>query len=211
MFERILFLLMIFSNDATADNCQKWFEKSKVQLGKGCILDCVSSPVDMISFQCHDQCNQLCKSSGAEDWIFQLSDLYPGLTGEERALAAKEPIKMLSAYKLTWAAEKMCLKIYSKSRTNDESDACRHFIWAAYLYKEFGNEFGTQVLNAHEQDPDEPANERAMDLANNRLGMLTGEQLVKNNKFNEESVLNSFKDNLKKGNLIVIKSPQGIK
>ncbi len=48
--------------------------------------------------------------------------------------------------------------------------------------------------------------EKAMDLANNRLGIIEGENLGKKSDFSEESLLNSFDENLKRGNLITIQT-----
>ena len=76
------------------------------------------------------------------------------------------------AYKLSWDAENICHKLYRQSRTNDESDTCHHFVWASLLYKEFGTDLSTQVLNAHKKDAEQPVQEKSMDLANNRLGFL---------------------------------------
>ena len=44
-----------------------------------------------------------------------------------------------------------------------------------------------------------------MDLANNRLGQLSAQLLIKKNNFNDQEVLKSFKENWKKGNLIILR------
>ena len=112
---------------------------------------------------------------------------------------------MLSAYRLTWKAEKLCRFLFKKSRTNDVSDACRHFIWATLLYKKFGSEFSRKVLDAHEKDREQPLTERAMDLANNRLGLSVAAELSEKGKLNDKTILQSFQINLHKGNLIILK------
>lgn len=112
---------------------------------------------------------------------------------------------MFKSYKLGWTAEKLCSQLFKESSTNDESDACRHFIWSALLYKEYGLDFSTTVLNAHEQDLRQPTQEKAMDLANNRLGQLSAQSLIKKNRFNDQEVLKSFKENWKKENLIILR------
>ena len=188
--------------------CEDWFEKTKLKPGKDCLIKCASANVDMDTFVCSSICDELCKSSKKEKFLFQLSDLYPGLTNEEKAFCTKEPVKMMEAYRLSWNAEKICGKLFPSSQTNDESDACRHYVWAALFYKEFGLEFSSKVLNAHEQDPKQPESEKAMDLANNRLGLLTAEQLVRDGKFNEENILSTFKENLKNGRLIILRKSQ---
>lgn len=42
-----------------------------------------------------------------------------------------------------------------------------------------------------------------MDLANNRLGLLTSEKLIAAKKLSDESIMAEFETALKKGNLIV--------
>ncbi len=190
----------------TADaNCKKWFEHAKLSPIKDCLVKCAVLRVDLATFMCPSSCDELCNSSQAESWIFQLSDLYPGLTYQERALAAQHPLKILRAYQLSWKTEELCLTLYPTSKTNDESDACRHFVWASLLYQEFGPSFSSQILAAHEEDPEQPDREKAMDLANNRLGQLSTSQLVKAKQFSESALLASFEENLKRGKLITIK------
>ena len=195
---------LLFSSDVYSDECLNWFKKAKLEHGSDCLMECVVTPVSMNSFHCTSRCDELCNSTVKEKYLFKLSDLYPGLTDEERALVAKEPQKMLLAYKMAWKAEELCLRLFPSSRTNDESDACRHFVWAALLYKEFGIELSTKILDAHEQDPKQPEIEKSMDVANNRLGQLSAELLIKNTKFNDSQVLESFEENLKKNRLIII-------
>ena len=146
----ITFLLVLYiitpNAIASKNECEEWFQKGGVTKGKNCLLNCTSAMVDMSTFHCPNMCNMLCSSPSKESFIFQLSNIYPGLTAEERALSAKYPSKMLTAYKLSWKAEKLCSSLFISSQTNDASDACRHFIWAALLYKKYGIDFSTQVL-----------------------------------------------------------------
>lgn len=205
---RIIFnlvsILLILNSLCFGISCEEWFKNLNILLDSQCIIKCTSSLTGLGTSYCPKLCPNLCKSTFNKKFIFKISDLYPGLTESEKALASNDPVKTLKAYELSFKAESLCLKLYSKSKSNDESDACRHFIWAGLLYKEFGLEFGSQVLNAHEQDPKEPDNERSMDLANNRLGLICTEKLVNSNKFNDESLIDSFKEQLKLRNLIII-------
>ena len=82
------------------------------------------------------------------------------------------------------------------------SDACRHFIWSALLYKEFGSKLSVEILNAHEKNLNQASQEKAMDLANNRLGLIEAQNLK---KINDESILKSFQKNLKSKNFIILK------
>ncbi len=184
--------------------CKKWFENEGIKQGESCLVECGMAKTDMGTFQCPNQCPSLCKTSEAKKLIFNVSYYY-GLTPAERALAAKYPKKMLLAYKLSREAEDLCSNLFSASITNDESDACRHFIWAALLYKKFGFKFSQQILDAHEQDNRQPSEEKSMDLANNRLGLVTAGDLLKKNKLNKKALLEAFKKNLKQGSFIILK------
>ena len=158
----------------------------------------------MATFQCPIECPEYCRKNTTTDILFKISDLYPGLTPAERAIAAEYPIQALIAYKLTWKADVLCGKRFSRSQTNDESDACRHFVLAAFMHKELGSELSQKILNAHETVSTEPEAEKAMDLANNRLGILSSEKLMKENTFNEEMVLSVFDEALNHKALIVL-------
>ena len=168
------------------------------------MIECSIAETDMGTFHCPNLCPKFCQESSKERFLFNLSILYPGLTEEERRLSSKYPKKMLKAYKLTRKAEKLCLILYKTSQTNDESDACRHFVWSALLYNEFGLKFSKKVLNAHEKDPKQPLQEKTMDLANNRLALAEAKKLKKKKNLNNESLLKSFQKNLKLKKLIIL-------
>lgn len=112
---------------------------------------------------------------------------------------------MSEAYVKSWEAESACGRIYKVSDTNDESDACRHFLWAALLTNSFGREKAEDILNAHEQNPRQPEEEKSMDLANNRRGASIAEKLIQEKRFSESTVIEQFKLELKKGNLVILK------
>ena len=101
---------------------------------------------------------------------------------------------MLRAYRQSWKAEKLCLTLYRRSETNDESDACRHFVWSILLQQELGSDFASQVLNAHEKSPGQPETEKAMDLANDRYGLLRANELKKDGGISTTSIFDEFKD-----------------
>ena len=167
-----LFALLVFAPHSSADeNCRDWFIKSKIKKGNTCIIECSGIITDMSTFNCADQCDEFCESGSKEALLFKLSDLYPGLTPAERALASKYPKELLQAYKLSWETEELCLKEFPKADTNDASDACRHFVWAVLLTQSLKFERAQQILDAHEQEPTQPAEQKAMDLANNQRGV----------------------------------------
>jgi hypothetical protein len=56
-----------------------------------------------------------------------------------------------------------------------------------------------------QQNPDEPEEEKAMDLANNRRGLIASSELIKEKKTKESEFLNQFLTDLKNGKIIVLK------
>lgn len=193
-------------NSSKADVCDKWFADSKIKPGPSCLSQCVLIFTDLGTFSCPQGCPSYCKASYKSELLFQLSDLYVSLTPAERALSAENPKMSLDAYLLSLKAEKLCLKLYSSSERNDESDACRHYTWAALMSHDLGVEFASKVLVAHEQDSRQPEDERAMDLANNRAGLLAADELKKKESFSEASLLSRFKLALKSKELSILKS-----
>jgi hypothetical protein len=183
--------------------CQKWFFSSGIKQNKECESNCTINKVDMATYMCPNQCEKLCKIKAKKEP--EISTNFYGLTNDEIKLCQENPIICAAAYQSTWEADKSCLKIFPNSKTNDESDACRHFIWAGLLTKEHGSEMAKKILDAHENNPKEPLEEKAMDLANNRAGIFASEALIKDNKFDDNALLNEFKRQLKNNSLIVIK------
>lgn len=88
---------------------------------------------------------------------------------------------------------------------NDESDAFRHFIWAGLLTKELGTEKAKNFLQAHEEDPDQPTNERDMDLHNNNRGQQATLKLIKENNWSLEKLEAKGLDELRSKQLEVLK------
>ncbi len=129
--------------------------------------------------------------------------LYYGLSRDEVTFCSSNALTCLKAYKLSWRAENLSIQIYPKSTTNDESDACRHYVWAILLSRDLGSADAESILNAHENNPSEAEDQKAMDLANNRLGL---SQFRNSNAplQSDEEILLSFKDQLKTKKLIVL-------
>lgn len=205
----VLGLIFVSHYSYASKECEDWFGKSSVTKGKECLIGCAVIPVDMGTFSCANECDQLCQEDYATSSMFSLVSVYPGLTVQERALATQNPTKMLTAYKLSWKVEELCLKLYRASVVNDESDACRHFIWAGLLTKEFGSSFASAVLSAHEADAQEPDRERKMDEANNKIGIGEAEGLIKSKKFSEEALLKRFQEQRDQNKLTIIRKNPG--
>ena len=201
-----------FSFYARADTCADWFKNAKLKAGDDCLLECVSVETDMDTFHCPDLCGRLCSESIPKQILFNTSGMYASLTKAERALSVKYPKEAIQAYLLSHKAEKICYSLFNKNNTNDVSDACRHFMWSALLYEKFGHKFSSIVLDTHEADPKQPKRERAMDMSNNRLGLVTAEKILtkkkggrkKRKKLTKKVLIKAFRKHLKKGNVIVL-------
>ena len=202
-FYSISVFLLAFN--AQADICDDWFAKSKIKKDKNCLSRCVIRKVDMGTFVCRSVCNKLCDSKIAPEFLFNVSALYPGLTDLERALLAEYPKEALIVYQQKAKAESTCSDLFDSNETNDESDACRHYLWAAHLANKLGADMAQKFLNAHEQESHQPENEKGMDLANNRAGILLAEKLVRSKIFDDDKVVEGFKSALKNKELVVLK------
>jgi hypothetical protein len=206
----ILAIIMVFmaSVRAEASLCEKWFAKTGLKPeNTDCLSDCVVADVDMGTFSCTNQCATSCKKPIHKDFTFKVTELY-GLTLPERALVAENPTEGWKVYSLSYKAEKLCGTRFSSNETNDASDACRHFVWAALLAHELNNEKANKYLDAHEDDAKQPEEERAMDLANNRLGVLIATELKTNKTFTEDNLLKQF-DKVRASKRLVILNKGG--
>ena len=204
---KILMALILSSSfsSALAGSCEDWFKELKIKSKKDCELICLSAKVDMATFTCHNRCEPLCEA-WTEEQPYTLLDLYPGLNDEEKKLCNSEKANCVQAYLLSWEAEALCHKLYKKSLTDDESDACRHYVWARIMSADINSEFAEKVLTAHEAEPGEPQNQRAMDLANNRLALSrSATDKVKKISKSRDEIIEEFKKSLKDKELVILK------
>ena len=206
----MLFILFWISA-ASADECLEWFEGAGVQKGEDCLIECALIETDMGTFHCPERCAALCREQITERAVFSLSYFYQRLNPTERALIAKYPKKMLTAYQSARKAQKLCRDLFAENLRNDVSDACRHFVWAALLYKNFGRKFSHEILNAHEREKAQPSREKEMDLRNNKSGLAAAERLSKAGKLNKKEILKSFKRSLKENSLVILTKSTGRK
>lgn len=58
-----LFILTLFSLQPNADNnCQEWFNPLKIHPAQSnCFELCINAPIDLGTFTCHDECENLCQ------------------------------------------------------------------------------------------------------------------------------------------------------
>lgn len=200
-----LVLSLLVANFALAeDDCIDWFQRSKAKPGSpDCDMRCALNPTDMATFTCPSRCDDLCKPSSGSPKL-QALVFYPGLTDEERSLVSINPKEALVVFKQKNRAEAATDKYFPGGRFNDESDAFRHFVWAGLLVKELGAERAQLYLDAHEKNPSQPPNERAMDLANNRGGILAAQKLLKLGQLNQTEIEKVGLEALRKKELVVL-------
>jgi hypothetical protein len=183
-----LLLFTGFSQNVFSDVCDKWFEKLRLKPGPDCLAECVIADVGMASASCPQGCARYCRENLAVNFIFNSSELYPGLTVMERALVSKDPVAAAKVYKAKWMAEQATLGLLQRNLPNDESDACRHFIWAALMVDALGEQKAKEFLSAHEQTEAEPAEEKSMDVFNNAEGVAAARDMKAKGSFNLENL-----------------------
>lgn len=199
-FYPLLFSALVFCHSAhSADPvCQKWFERNVKKVQNDCELDCASFIVDMGSFHCPNECDELCsafkKTTSRPGRFF----FYPGLTSAERRLIDQNPKEAMVVFIQKTRAELSSSRNFPVQGFSDESDALRHYVWAGLLTKELGAERAQLYLDAHEENRLQSPAERAMDLANNRGGILGAHKLMKDGKtFDLKSLEQSALDDLR--------------
>lgn len=199
-----LFLLVSLRLNAYPDNiCLEWFQKTKIDnKHKNCESECSVAMIDMRTFHCHSQCPELCSILDNESISKYV--IYPGLTSKEKALIDKYPKEALIVFIQKMHAEISSTRQFPIQKSDDEGDAFRHYIWAGLLTKELGADLAQMFLDAHEENSLQSNEEKSMDLANNRGGILAAQKLQKSNKLDLENLEKQALEDLKEKKLIVI-------
>ena len=136
----LLVFLAGFQSVAHADECDEWFKESKLNASdKNCLSKCLVLGTGMDTFMCHQGCARYCKTPLTKALTMDLA-YFPGLTKAERALIAEYPKEALKVFQQMNLAETLTIKNFNRSTQLDESDAFRHFVWAALLAKEIGTD-----------------------------------------------------------------------
>ncbi len=211
---KLIFLLLSFSA-FSEDICQNWFQSGKIkQTSKNCLIECASLSTDMSTFHCPNECDYFCQSPLKEKLLFKYV-YYPALTKSEKALIAKYPQKAYLVYQQKIIAEGRTDLYFPKGFVNDESDAFRHFLWASLLTKELGADMAQKFLDAHENNSYQSEEEKAMDLANNRAGLLEAKRLQESKGLSLTEIEKSALKYLREQKLIILnkrlKVPTGVK
>lgn len=101
-------------------------------------------------------------------------DQYKNLTLQEQQYVRTHPHHALVIKESKEIAFAETKKRFGHNGRNDKSDAFRHCFWSAILARELGYSNALQFTNAHESDPRNPPQEKAMDLHNNSIGLSIG-------------------------------------
>lgn len=187
------------------ENCSKWFAATGIKPNSpNCEASCSSTIVDMDSFSCTNQCDILCKTNLPKPAIKPLSYL-KRLTDGDKTAISKYPKEAIQVFAAKEKADDLTIKVFKKEGKNDESDAFRHFVWSALLVKELGVEKAKYFLDAHENDPSQPKQEKDMDIKNNQRGV---DYAVKNINDKQSLELNKIEqaalDELRNKQLVVL-------
>ena len=206
----IMFIFFInLPNVAISSECDDWFRDSKISPSdKDCLLKCTSLGTSMGTFYCPKECRSLCNTSLQEKILFKYA-YYPGLTDQEKALVSKYPEDATKAFQQMIIAEKRTGIYFPKGLINDESDAFRHFTWACLLTKEVGVNQAQKFLDAHEANTRQTQEAKAMDLANNRAGLLEANRLLEQKQLDLKHIEQSALEHLKYKKLIVLEPSGG--
>lgn len=93
----------------------------------------------------------------------------------EIQLSLLHPAAALDAYAAAQFAASKTVELFSgvpgqQSLHNNAADAFRHALWNAKMKSTIGEELAKKFADAHEEVPDNPPEEKAMDLHNNAKG-----------------------------------------
>ena len=209
---RLLILLVFFvsiSNTVNSAECDDWFKNSKISPSdKDCLIKCASLETSMATFYCPKECRSLCNTNIQEKILFKYA-YYPGLTDQEKALVAEYPGDAIKVFQQMILTERRTGKYFPKGLIDDESDAFRHFTWACLLEKEIGIDQAQKFLDAHEANARQTQEVKAMDLANNRAGLLEAQRLQQQKQLDLEHIEKTALEHLKYKKLIILKPSGG--
>lgn len=96
------------------------------------------------------------------------------LTPAERALFNGSPSRGILTIKYGHDAKQASLEHYSSGLWNGNGDAFRHCFWNALLTINIERKWSNDWTKAHEEFPENPAQEKLMDLRNNLNGQQIG-------------------------------------
>lgn len=101
-------------------------------------------------------------------------DDFERLSPAEKQFVKSHPIDALTIEDDKNKAFAETRKRFGFNGHNDKSDAFRHCFWSALLARDIGYARALEFTTAHESAPTNPADEKAMDLHNNAVGLSLG-------------------------------------
>ena len=101
-------------------------------------------------------------------------DLFQKLTASERIHLALLLEQAIIIKRSSERAMDESRQRFRGSGRNTASDAFRHCLWSALLARDIGYGNALRYTNAHEAFPDNPRDEKTMDLHNNGIGLNIG-------------------------------------
>lgn len=105
---------------------------------------------------------------------------WSNLTPAEKAVIASMAANPLTAVKIPFiklskdTAYNETIRRFGRNGRNDRTDAFRHCFWSSVLSRDIGYFWAKAFTDAHETNPDNPADEKEMDLHNNSVGLKIG-------------------------------------
>lgn len=105
---------------------------------------------------------------------------WSNLTPAEKAVIASMAANPLTAVKIPFikmskdTAFNETIRRFGRNGRNDRTDAFRHCFWSSVLSRDIGYFWAKAFTDAHETNPDNPADEKEMDLHNNSVGLKIG-------------------------------------
>lgn len=102
------------------------------------------------------------------------SDAFNKLTASEKIHLAMFPEQLAVIKRSSQRALLESELRFPGNRRNTPGDAFRHCFWSALLARDIGYASALRYTNAHEAFPDNPPDEKAMDLHNNAVGLNIG-------------------------------------
>src|SRR5688572_20220382 len=105
---------------------------------------------------------------------------WSNLTPAEKAVIAAMASNPLTMAKIPFikmskdTAYNETIKRFGRNGRNDRTDAFRHCFWSSILSRDIGYFWAKAFTDAHETNPDNPADEKEMDLHNNSVGLKIG-------------------------------------
>lgn len=114
--------------------------------------------------------------------INQIYKQYNSLKDDEKEYLKLNPHHSFAIKKARDVAFSTTKSRFGRNGHNDKSDAFRHCFWSAMLARDIGYKNALKFTTAHEDFPENPANEKDMDLHNNKVGIRLGLSMASNDK-----------------------------